>query len=75
MENSQQDYLEKIIGKAVSASGIPLCRVCGERIVGVHVDYIDSNREPCKICVPCIFRALDFYLKERKDRLLGGGEP
>ena len=59
------DNMETMINRVVEASGVPKCYICGNRIVGVHIDYINTERIPVKICISCIFKALDYYINVR----------
>ena len=63
------EYLSKMVGQMMDTTGIPMCFVCGKRIVGMHIDYMDKNRVPRKVCIGCVFTALDFYLNEREKRI------
>ena len=63
------EYMNKIIGQMIDAQGVPTCFICGKRIIGMHIDYMDKDRVPRKVCIGCVFTALDFYLKEREKRM------
>ncbi|MEM3416394.1 MAG: hypothetical protein QW719_03590 [Candidatus Micrarchaeaceae archaeon] len=67
--SSDSEYLQKTINDLISATGVPVCFICGKRIVGAHLDYIDKDREPRKICIGCAYKAIDYYLKAREERI------
>lgn len=71
METEENEYIKNMIGKMVEATGVPTCFICGKRIVGAHVDYMDKNRVPRKVCVGCVFEALDYYINAKEKRLHG----
>lgn len=50
----------------VEATGVPHCFICQKRIVGAHVDYMDTDRIPRKVCVGCVFQSIDYYIAARK---------
>jgi hypothetical protein len=63
------EYLNRMVGQMIDATGVPTCFICGKRIVGMHIDYMDKDRVPRKVCIGCVFTALDFYLNEREGRM------
>ena len=63
------EYLNKMVGQMIDAPGVPTCFICGKRIVGMHIDYMDKDRVPRKVCIGCVFTAVDFYLNEREKRM------
>ena len=63
------EYMNRMVGQMIDATGVPTCFIFGKRIVGMHIDYMDKNRVPRKICIGCVFTALDFYLNEREGRM------
>ena len=63
------EYINRMVGQMIDATGVPTCFICGKRIVGMHIDYLDKDRVPRKICIGCVFTALDFYLNERGKRM------
>ena len=63
------EYLNGVVKQMMDATGMPACFICGKRIVGMHIDYMDKDRVPKKVCIGCVFTALDFYLKEREKRM------
>ena len=63
------EYLNGVVGQLMDVSGIPLCFICKKRISGMGIDYLDKDRVPRKVCIGCVFTALDFYLKEREKRM------
>jgi hypothetical protein len=65
----KSEYLTSITKQMMEATGVPSCFVCGKRIIGMHLDYIDHDRNPRKVCIGCTFIALDFYLSERQKRM------
>lgn len=67
----KSEYLDKIIGQMVEATGVPSCFICGKRIVGAHVDYMDQSRIPRKVCVGCVFQAIDYYVNAKEKALNG----
>ena len=68
-ENSE--YLKKMMGQLVEASGVPTCFICGSRITGMHIDYMDKDRIPRKICIGCVYKTVDYYLNAREERMKG----
>jgi hypothetical protein len=68
-ENSE--YVSKMMAQMVEATGVPVCFLCNKRIVGAHIDYMDKDRIPRKICVGCVFQALDYYIGAREKALKG----
>lgn len=68
------EYLNGVVGQLMDVSGIPLCFICKKRISGMGIDYLDKDRVPRKVCVGCIFTALDFYLNEREKRMSSGAQ-
>ncbi|MEM4097979.1 MAG: hypothetical protein QXS81_04765 [Candidatus Micrarchaeaceae archaeon] len=69
--SSSSEYLQKTMNELISAAGMPICFICGKRIVGAHLDYIDKDREPRKICIGCAYIAIDYYLKAREEHIWG----
>ena len=67
MEKSE--YLNNMVTTIIEASGVPTCFICSKRIVGAHIDYIDIDRVPRKVCAGCILLAIDFFIAERKKRM------
>ena len=67
----KSEYLNKIIGQMVEATGVPSCFICGKRIVGAHVDYMDQSRIQRKVCVGCVFQAIDYYVNAKEKALNG----
>lgn len=72
--NPMQGMLQDLIEKSMEATGLPQYFVCGKRIVGLPINYLDFNRVPQKICIDCVWKALDFYLAERQKRMFAKGE-
>jgi hypothetical protein len=72
MEFDNSDYAQKLMAQMVEATGVPNCFICGKRIVGAHVDYMDKDRTPRKICIGCTFKSIDYYLVARDKALVGG---
>ena len=68
----QSEYVNKMMAQMIEATGVPTCFICGKRIVGAHIDYMDNNRIPRKICIGCVFQALDYYIGAREKALEGG---
>lgn len=67
----QSEYVNKMMAQMIEATGVPTCFICGKRIVGAHIDYMDKDRIPRKICIGCVFQALDYYINARKQALEG----
>ncbi|MEM0147886.1 MAG: hypothetical protein QW139_02610 [Candidatus Micrarchaeaceae archaeon] len=67
--SSDSEYLQKTMNELMSVAGMPVCFICGKRIIGVHLDYIDENREPRKVCIGCAYKAIDYYLKAREEHI------
>lgn len=67
----KNEHMSKMIGQMMAATGVPSCFLCGKRIVGAHIDYMDKDRTPQKVCVGCIFQALDYYLNAKEKALRG----
>jgi hypothetical protein len=66
---TENKYLTNMMGQLIEASGVPLCFICGKRIIGAHIDYMDKNRMPRKICIGCTFLSLDYYISVREKAL------
>ncbi len=66
---AESGYVETMMAKMIAATGMPTCFICGERIVGAHLDYMDSSRIPRKICIGCCYKALDYYITAREEGL------
>ncbi len=70
MESEQSsEYVQNMMKQMVAATGVPSCFVCGDRIVGAHLDYMDMGRTPRKVCVGCAYKALDYYIEQRNKSL------
>ncbi len=62
---------QKAMQRAMEGTGIPTCYICGKPIIGAHIDYIDKDRNPRKICIGCCYLAIDYYLNAREKQLKG----
>lgn len=62
-----QSDTEIVMEKMLAAAHIPSCMICHARIVGAHIDYMDKNRVPRKVCTGCIFKAIDFYTNAQEE--------
>ena len=67
----RNEYIANMINQMVEATGVPLCFICNKRIVGAHIDYMDKDRIPRKICIGCAYQAIDYYIDARNKALKG----
>ena len=70
-QQSSSEYMQKMMKQMVEATGVPSCFICGARIVGAHIDYMDKDRVPRKICIRCTYQALDYFINARAERSKG----
>ncbi len=52
-------------------SGIKKCIIFGDPIMGANIDLIDNNRNPQKVCMPCVFLAVDYYISYKNGQKKG----
>ena len=55
-------FMDGLMQQALAAADVPTCGICHKRIIGPHADYIDKERHHQKICMGCIYKALDYYI-------------
>lgn len=56
------EEIPEFMHKLVAATGVPNCYLCKNRIMGAHLDYMDKDRNPQKVCVGCCYKAIDVYI-------------
>ena len=73
-EKEEGSFLDKQIRAILERNNpMPKCFVCG-RIFTSGLDYIDTDRATKKVCLSCIFEALDYYMMAKRERMQVGAK-
>ena len=63
IEDKKKSFIESMAEDMVQKySPLASCYIHKERFQGMFIEYMTKERQTVKICLPCIFKAIDKYL-------------
>jgi len=62
-----EELIDKMMKEAQAK--LPACELCRGTLAGGSLTVPDDEGKPTILCISCVFRAVGFYLKERKARM------